>query len=82
MVHDDADGESNVLFTDGVECDGAWWCRWCMMMRMVNQKCSLQMFLKAMTLGGAWCMMMQVVNANLSLQMVLKEMVLGGADGV
>ena len=25
MVHDDADGESKVLSTDGVESDGAWW---------------------------------------------------------
>ena len=53
MVHDDADGESNVLFTDGVESDGARWCRWCMMMHMVNPTCSLQMVINAMVFGGA-----------------------------
>ena len=36
MVHDDADGESKVLSTDGVDCDGAWWCRWYLVVHMVH----------------------------------------------
>ena len=51
MVHNGADDKSNKLPTDGVECDGARWCRRCRrcrMMQMVSPTHSLQMVLKVL----------------------------------
>ena len=57
MVHNGADDESNTLPTDGVECNGAGWCRWCRrcrMMQMVSPTHSLQTLYRWILHGSAY----------------------------